>query len=492
MARGARATRKNLAPLLVGTLVALPGAAHASTFDLHGFGSRGASMANANVADAKYYAGVYYNPADLVLSPPSAGVGGLMTLHNVQIRLAPRPAGYDIPDLGETPEANPVYPSEDLLTPRADPEDPGTSVFVYTGGTTSLGLEKLRLGIVAAIPIASSVPAQTAFADEREQMFSNTLRFDLLGARVEHATLAMAAAYQVSDMFSLGIGLTYMPSTTMQNQGYLNDISQPDQINLNVGIEIPGQFRPTAGILMTPIPELKLGIAFRDEQFMKLSGATIVQARGKQPNIDHPDEDTGSYPFRQDMDMVLQYTPREVVAGGSAQFGKLTVNAEAAWSQWSAYKNDHDEPGNFEDTLAYRLGAEYGLNADWRFRAGTAWEPTPVPDQTGRTNYVDNDRVVGAAGVEHTITVGNMALIVAGHVEFQQLLERTTMKKLGTDIACGTNDSVVCDEMLADDAERIGEPASAADGLQTGNPGFPGWTSGGSMTSVGFDLTWQF
>jgi hypothetical protein len=51
----------------------------------------------------------------------------------------------------------------------------------------------------------------------------------------------------------------------------------------------------------------------------------------------------------------------------------------------------------------------------------------------------------------------------------------------------------LCDE-LADDTKdpSTGLATAAAQGLQTGNPGFPGWTSQGTLLSLGLDLKWAF
>jgi long-chain fatty acid transport protein len=57
---------------------------------------------------------------------------------------------------------------------------------------------------------------------------------------------------------------------------------------------------------------------------------------------------------------------------------------------------------SFSDVWTPRLGAEYrgtfASHFTWAARAGYAYEPSPVPPQTGLTSFADNDR--------HIVTLG--------------------------------------------------------------------------------------
>lgn len=64
---------------------------------------------------------------------------------------------------------------------------------------------------------------------------------------------------------------------------------------------------------------------------------------------------------------------------------------------------------NFQDTLSYRAGMQVAVGPflateafdtmHMHLRLGGQYVPSPIPDQTGRTNYMDSDRIVGAAGI---------------------------------------------------------------------------------------------
>jgi long-chain fatty acid transport protein len=81
------------------------------------------------------------------------------------------------------------------------------------------------------------------------------------------------------------------------------------------------------------------------------------------------------------------------------------------------------------------------------------YKPTPVPAQTGRTNYVDNDRIGASLSVEY-----------------------------------GVSPALVTDE-VPDDAILAGEPVVGREGLQTNNPGSPGFSSAGFIGTGALYLT---
>jgi hypothetical protein len=106
------------------------------------------------------------------------------------------------------------------------------------------------------------------------------------------------------------------------------------------------------------------------------------------------------------------------------------------------------------------------------------YQPTPVPPQTGRENYVDNDRLGALVGVNYTFDVAGVPLRFGVQAQAQRLLARYQKK----------DDRLIVDE-LPDDAvdSRTGSPIAGARGLQTNNPGWPGfasegWILGGAAT----------
>lgn len=64
-----------------------------------------------------------------------------------------------------------------------------------------------------------------------------------------------------------------------------------------------------------------------------------------------------------------------------------------------------DVPLNWEDTLRISLGSNYRQNAKWLWRAGVAYDQTPVPDAEHRTPRIpDGDRIWLALGGQYKVS----------------------------------------------------------------------------------------
>jgi hypothetical protein len=103
-----------------------------------------------------------------------------------------------------------------------------------------------------------------------------------------------------------------------------------------------------------------------------------------------------------------------------------------------------------------------------------------VPAQTGRTNYVDNDRVSGSLGAEYRFSLWKTGMHVGAQGQVHRLLPRQQAKLPTPTRPDGKNlaPELVKDE-VPDDTQISGEPLANAAGLQTNNPGWPGFASEG-------------
>jgi long-chain fatty acid transport protein len=188
------------------------------------------------------------------------------------------------------------------------------------------------------------------------------------------------------------------------------------------------------------------------------------------------------------------YLPWTFAAGASHQLiqragGGLTLAAVASYARWSDYVDRHSErplPAyGWYDTLSGVLG----VHQRWGESAASldvGYHPTPVPDQTGRTNYVDNDRVTAAVALSRRGRWGQGDGGVRWHVgiaaQAHRLLPRETWKQAPAGDVQQVRDEV------PDDAVIGGQPVPGREGLQTNNPGWPGYTSGGWVAGGGLQL----
>jgi hypothetical protein len=108
------------------------------------------------------------------------------------------------------------------------------------------------------------------------------------------------------------------------------------------------------------------------------------------------------------------------------------------------------------------------------------YQPTPVPPQTGRTNYADNDRVGVDVGLDYAFSLFGTRLRIGTELQAHRLVWRHQTKLPTPTSPDGLNHTpaTVVDE-VPDDSTLNGQPLAGRQGLQTNNPGWPGFGSGG-------------
>ncbi len=429
------------------------------------------------------------------MAQPHISMGALLSFDDTRVRLKPRPAGYEIPDLGD---GSPVIPSKYRLNAAAGADDL-ENVYDFTlGAVGSFGLENLRVGVAVALPMNRLGRQASHFGDEREQFASYRLGFELLGERSQHQVILVGVGYRVLPWLSAGAAMSVMPRGTAVSSVYLADATQQKNVQIAVNNDQLGQAEPIFGITAQPTPRLRLGLSYRAANWFGLNLENRIQIKGFQG-------DASAFPVVQRVNMALNYSPAQLALGLAGQWQNLTLSIDAAYSRWSRYVDTQGHPvgehsdtsaagQGFSDVVSVRGGVEYQVGSDRKVRGGLAWEPSPVPAQVGRTNYVDNDRLVATAGASHNLDLLGKPVEVAWHVGVHHLSARDTNKAaLASYPLCADGVTELCDE-LADDAKdpATGLTTPAAAGLQTGNPGFPGWTSSGMILTLGMDLRWAF
>lgn len=471
---------------VAGVVVALPVAtADANPLGVFGYGARGAAMGGALTAAADDYSAVFYNLAALTVAKPGIGVGFTAAYDDVHIRLKDRPAGYDLPDLGN---ASAAIPSKYRLNQRGDTNDIPNTYGMHIGAVGSLGLDRLRVGVGVFLPVDHVAVQNSHFPDEREQYFSNRLDFELLGQRVQHQVIMAGAAYRLTNWLGVGIGLSFLPKSTTQSTVYLADSTKQDQIQLGMNNTQNSHLSPNIGLLLTPTDALQFGFAWRGENFFELDVQNQIQIKGFQNS-------SGSFPIVQTSRIVVNYTPHELALGTSWHNESLLLSGDVIYALWSRYLNQQgQQPGNWHDALSPRLGLQWQVKEDRKLYMGLRYDPSPVPAQTGRTNYVDNDRTVLSVGAHHALRLFDRDLEFGWALQWHHLLARDTNKATSSSYpACTPSSSQICDE-IADDTKdaSTGKAVAAYQGLQTGNPGFPGFSSYGDLLALSVDLRWLF
>lgn len=415
-----------------------PGAALAHTPDAYGFGARGAAMGSAMAADSTDFAANYYNPAGLV------GATGL--------RL----------DLGYSGSDNRLMMNgrdNDVVDPH------GLSGGIVAPGTL--------FGVPFAFGVGTFIPDDGL--SRIKALRQETPRWELYNDRTTIVLISANLAVRPFSFLEIGGGISFLAATRGQF-GIRGEavLARPyeSQLEHEVDADLTSLRYPQVGARFKVLDWGYVGVVYRGETKLQLEiGARLdgtVNAGLTVPLL-----------YLLESKTFDAFLPQQVVVGLSFQkIQNLRVNFDLTWVNWSAYVSPTAQtsaslfvdvppglglelpdstkptkviPPAFEDRFVPRFGAEYSfglgstvvVHGDERprvqlpVRVGYVYEATPVPPQTGFTNFVDSDR--------HTFSVGagvvfnrpfpalRGALRVDGYFQGSVLPERVTEKASAAD-----------------------------------------------------------
>ena len=121
----------------------------------------------------------------------------------------------------------------------------------------------------------------------------------------------------------------------------------------------------------------------------------------------------------------------------------------------------------FHDTVTLKSGVEYAKKF-WALRGGFAFDPSPIPEQTGDTNYIGADAVsLSLGGGLDFRRLIHMPFSIDGHLRGRFGAKQTAHK----------------------DVNELSDADADAPGKQIGNLGFPGFSSRSTIVQAGLTLT---
>lgn len=483
--------------------VLLSGRAHASpVLDFTGDTASPAGLQSRTVVGGSGAA--YFNPALLIDAPAEATVGFMLMSQHLSITLDGR-TGTQFAVLGGLENAahadrtrfdNYAIDTNSLQFGRtatsrrsaflARPRQgagSGHGVLTYevTGLVVKLFRDHVALGLHALVPNGQFTKMRAFFNDEREQYFSNSLHPELYSDRMTALSLALGLGLKLTQRLSLGVGATLALKANVVAPTYVVDAGKLDQILIDMNANVNIGVTPHFGVNYRPTDRLRLTATAHAPQQVELGTAfTFLLATGV--------EQSSGVTF------VLDYTPWQLGLGASYDIVQepettLTVASTLVLTTWSTYIDRHGATPTpayaWADTLSPTAGVRY-RNHDFQAWLDASYTPTPVPPQTGRTNYVDNDRVSGVLGAEYHFVLLDSNMRVGANAQLHRFLERHQTKLPTPTQPDGkvVQPELVKDE-VPDDAQISGTPvAEGAAGLQTNNPGWPGFASAGWMVGA--------
>jgi long-subunit fatty acid transport protein len=369
--------------------LALPAVAGAYTADLFGLNMRALALVNAQAAMAEGPAATFYNPAML------AAQGGvqmemtyLYSLSSFSLKVFDAD-GVKQRTKGELKRAQKTRPVQ------------------YLGmGVSGRISDYVGLGLYMNLPIDG---------EPRPRIYQPQSPYWLkYGTSVNGLQLYPAVSVRIIPNVMIGVGTVVVLDASGQ-QSLAFPTSEGRTASMEASGKWSGGAAAIAGVFYRPLEFLQVGFTYRGESFIRDKRKTTM-------SVDV--SGSGTYealPVK--TDVVWDYSPQAFdlgIVGDPFEWWRITM--DLVYTSWSMYKPPFPKirpqyaelatelPAartpvlidvgtkdvNFSDTLVVRLGLDFKPIKQFEILFGYAYEPSPVPKQTGTTNILDaNEHLIG-------------------------------------------------------------------------------------------------
>jgi len=358
--------------------------AHIASADVlfsYGFTPRTIALGGAFAGIADDFAAAYYNPGGLTQSQTNeVALGYMITGDDLNVKL-PK---------GESPE---LESTKGLIF--------GISMPLPFKGWLE---RRLFFGFSCFFPEGVVLAIHVPYPTEPQYL--------LLQNSGRSLSLVPTLAIRLADGLGIGGGAQVFDNTS----GRIRATADPyGNIVADVGEELIMSYAPLFGVFIDPgkafymLDGLKLGLVWRDSFYThyKFPVNTYI----------------GDVPLNVSFDAISLYMPEQYVFGISYLFNEhIRTGLDIVYNKWSDFPdpnlqvdvdmqipilpieflNSNKLEPNLHDTITTRAGVEatifHSEGTDVITRAGYFYDPSPVPAQSGVTNYLDTDRHVFSAG----------------------------------------------------------------------------------------------
>lgn len=477
--------------------------AYANQFSIQGYDIESAAVLNSGIVYGGSAGSLYTNPALIGGLKNHLAINLSLNIPSLKIRLMEKPAHSDVPisiydsDVGNFKNNFKTLPTVELLNRRSDTVVDDSVAFVGIGLTYNFNIPRFQLAGIIQLPLSFPEAAvlSTHYNDEREAIFSNRLYFTRFGQWEKVAAGLAGASYDILPDLTIGVATQITLTTRTHLAIYIPDASVEDYSLANADANISTGLRPIVGLVYRPRNWLAFGLVFRDESWIKVDGSGKLLLWNY-----HEADPYKTIPKRttQDFPLVISYEPREYEVGVGVRHGRFAGQFAVMFQEWPLYRDHHNrhphilddslkgyikEEFHFESTFNYLGSIIWAYREDRSLQFGMTYYPTPVPPQIGRTNYVDNDLLAFSLGHRYKFGIFDRQFSFGCTAQFFYMFKRTTYK----------DPSLILDEFPDDSTTLLSNsPMLEAKGLQTNNPGFPGYEAGGSLFFLGLNLIYYF
>ncbi len=372
-----------------------PTGVKATFIDGLGLGARPMALGSAYTAVADDVLATYYNPAGLAQ----------MEKHSLLL-------GYlwSNPVLEESSVSDPSFQAQKVIPYRLNTPVIGLGLNpddlfkghmpVHTKAGVLMILPDNLKSIYRAWDVNSSVPRWIRFGDYWDRI---------------HVLGGLSIQPDKAQWISCGIGFRFIVSSRAyilekygipglnleaEISGIPNISAQADG---NINMDVDTNIACTAGLMLTPIENLRIGYSFRDS--LSLIVDPMLAAVEASVLLDGQQVLPITVPLGLSLTFEAYFFPREHNFGISYILAeKMLLSLELSWFQWSQYTSQSrgTPKQEWKDIYIPRVGIEYYPFDAFSLRLGYFFEPSPVPDQTMSSNFLDNDRHVLSIGAGYT------------------------------------------------------------------------------------------
>lgn len=156
--------------------------------------------------------------------------------------------------------------------------------------------------------------------------------------------------------------------------------------------------------LIAPAPSTRIGLTYRSRVRHKVEGSVDYSV---------PAALAASFP-NSPVKSALTFPDSATVSLTQALGPRITLVSDIQWTGWSSFRSISatkpsgasvlSTPENFRDTYFVSLGVIYKMNDRWSYRAGIAYDQSPVRNQYRTVRLPDADRRILGLGVGYRLS----------------------------------------------------------------------------------------
>lgn len=368
--------KRLLATLLVTLFALAPSVASAAGYRILEQGNAAGGMAHAVTASVEDASAVYYNPAAMV------EVGKYAAEIGVQ-----------------------------AIDPR----------ITYTSGDTEIKTDNVtynapHLYIVKAISendLAVGLGVFSGWGLGSEWTHYGPFRYLATETKLSTYTTTLNVAKRLGDVISIGGGVDYLRAEVQYDSQYPFALAVDGADDGTLKMNGTGDgFGFNVAALFTPAKAIKIGVTYRSAIESTIEGdAELSNIPSAMQGL------TGGRKYISSAEVNAIFPAVAALGVAWQATESFLIEVDVDYTAWSAYESNDFTFGdplsaggtdiipsstsvakNYEDTIAYRVGAAFKVNQGLTVRAGFMFDPTPVPDETVDPRLPDNDRTMVSAG----------------------------------------------------------------------------------------------